>query len=52
MVHHLGPEEIVVAFASKRAAIYNGLVEIQRDVAGIYTCGKNPHYVAKSVVEG
>lgn len=43
-------DEIVGAYARKGCRIHNGLLEVQKDKRrNVYTCGENPHFVARVI---
>jgi hypothetical protein len=49
----LGFDEIVGAYAKRRARIANNLPEVQREGPHtVFTCGSNPHFIASIVFEG
>jgi len=50
---NLNFEEIVGAYAKKNSKIHNNLLLINKSVTKpvTYTCGKNPHFIARIVVE-
>jgi hypothetical protein len=48
----LSYDEIVGAYAKKNTKILNELLIIQRDgPSQVYTCGSNPHFIARVIVE-
>ena len=49
----LSLDEIVGAYARKRSKISNDLLLVRRDGPyQVFTCGGNPHFVARIVVDG
>ncbi len=45
-------DEIVGAYAKKRTKIANELLSIRKDgPCPVYTCGDNPHFIARVVIE-